>query len=326
MSDLLEVRELTIVFPGQGSAESVPVARVGLRLARGETLALVGESGSGKSLTGLALLNLVPPPGRVREGSRILLDGIDVLSLRDDEIRAIRGGRIGIVFQDPGTSLNPVLTVGEQIRETVAAHRSMAAAQARERAIALLEEVGVPDPASRYSAYPHQLSGGLRQRALIAIALAGEPDLLIADEPTTALDVTVQAQILELLDRLKAARGMAVLLITHDLGIVAGRADRVIVMYAGQVVEESSTARFFRSPAHPYSRALFRSLPRLDAPIERLQPIPGSVPLPSDWYPGCRFQPRCAEAIPRCAMEDPPVVEVAPGDTSRCWLCVKDGR
>ncbi len=323
MSDLLDVRDLTIGFPGRNGTESVPVRGVSLELSKGETLALVGESGSGKSLTGLALLNLVPQPGKIHAGSRILLEGIDILSLKRDALRSIRGGRIGIVFQDPGTSLNPVLTIGEQVRETIAAHRRVAAASAREHAIALLDEVGIPDPAARYGAYPHQLSGGLRQRALIAIALAGEPDLLIADEPTTALDVTVQAQILELLDRLKASRGMAVLLITHDLGIVAGRADRVVVLYAGQVVEEASTARFFSSPAHPYSRALFRSLPRLTAPAERLQPIPGSVPLPDDWFPGCRFRPRCPEAIARC-IEDPPVVDLAPGETSRCWLCAKE--
>jgi oligopeptide/dipeptide ABC transporter ATP-binding protein len=327
MSDLLELRNLTVEFPvGRGRGPALPVVDVSLSIARGETLALVGESGSGKSLTALAILRLIPPPGRIHERTRILLEGIDILSLEGEALRAVRGRRIGIVFQDAMTSLNPVLTVGEQIREAVTAHRRMPRAESRARAVALLAETGVPDPAVRYGSYPHELSGGLRQRVLIAIALAGEPDLLIADEPTTALDVTVQAQILELLDRLRIARGMAVLLITHDLGIVAGRADRVAVMYAGQIVEEAATARLFRSPAHPYTRALFRAIPRLDAAVERLQSISGSVPLPDEWTPGCRFQPRCPEALARCATEAPPPIPLAPGEWTRCWLAEKGAR
>jgi oligopeptide/dipeptide ABC transporter ATP-binding protein len=323
MTDLLQLRNLTLMFPAPGGKGlSLPVRDVSLRIARGETLALVGESGSGKSLTALALLRLVPAPGLIDQESRILLDGVDLLSLQGEELRAIRGGRIGIVFQDATTSLNPVLSIGHQLQETILAHRAMSRSEARERSIALLAETGIPDPSARYESYPHELSGGLRQRALIAIALAGEPDLLIADEPTSALDVTVQAQILELLDRLRMARGMAMLLIAHDLGIVAGRADRVAMMYAGQIVEEAATARLFRSPAHPYTRALFRSIPRLDGPIERLTPIPGSVPAPHTWQPGCRFQPRCPEALPRCAGETPPVVPLAPEETVRCWLGV----
>jgi oligopeptide/dipeptide ABC transporter ATP-binding protein len=320
VSDLLDVRDLRIGFPLAGGRTALPVDGVNLRIDRGETVALVGESGCGKSLTSLALLRLVPPPGRIVEGSRILLEGVDVMSLGAEALRQVRGRRIGIVFQDPMTSLNPVLTVGAQVREAVTAHRRMKPAEAKARAIALLGEAEIPDPAGRYDSYPHELSGGLRQRALIAIALAGEPDLLIADEPTTALDVTVQAQVLELLDRLRTTRGMAVLLITHDLGIVAGRADRVAVMYAGQIVEEAPTARLFMAPGHPYTRALFRSIPRLDSAVERLAQIPGGVPSAEAWPSGCRFHPRCTEALPRCAGEVPPVVDEGGGQTARCWL------
>jgi peptide/nickel transport system ATP-binding protein len=324
MSPLLEVRNLTIRFPMQGGKLSTPVSQVSLRIERGETLALVGESGSGKSLTGLALLGLVPHPGRLGEGSRILLDGSDIAGLSGEAIRAIRGRRIGIVFQDALTSLTPVLTIGSQLSEAITAHRRMKSAAARDAALALLGEVGLPDPAAAFGAYPHELSGGQRQRALIAIALAGQPDLLIADEATTALDVTIQAQVLETLDGLRASRGMAVLLITHDLGIVAGRADRVAVMYAGQIVEEGTTAQVFSAPAHPYTRALFRAIPRLESAALELTPIQGSVPLPDEWLPGCRFQPRCSEALPRCATLEPPVVPLAPGTTSRCWLPARD--
>ncbi|HTL05720.1 MAG TPA: ABC transporter ATP-binding protein [Gemmatimonadales bacterium] len=325
MSPLLEVRDLTIRFPtARGTA--VPVAGVSLTIERGETVALVGESGSGKSLTGLALLGLVPPPGQVDPGSRILLDGKDLYRLDPEALRAVRGGRIGIVFQDALTSLTPVLTVGDQLREAITAHRPLSRQAAREAALALLGEVGLPDPAASAGAYPHELSGGQRQRALIAIALAGQPDLLIADEATTALDVTVQAQVLETLDRLRASRGMAILLITHDLGLVAGRADRVVVMYAGQIVELASTASLFDAPAHPYTRALFRAIPRLESAVDQLTPIQGGVPLPEEWHAGCRFQPRCREALDRCATLDPPVVPLAPGASSRCWLLTREDR
>src|SRR5690606_11665090 len=232
--------------------------------------------------------------------SSIRLDGVEVIGLSGAALRAIRGGRIGLVFQDPMTSLNPVLTIGYQVKEAVTAHRQMDRVEAHERVLALLDEVGIPDPQDRYHAYPHQLSGGLRQRVMIAIALAGEPDLLVADEPTTALDVTIQAQILELLERLRARRNMAVLLITHDLGVVAGRTDRVMVMYAGRLVEVAPTATLFAAPAHPYSRALLSSMPRLTGPIERLASIPGSVPDPRDWPSGCRFHPRCPVRIEPC--------------------------
>lgn len=319
---LLEVRNLTIRFPAgrERASDTVPVAGVDLDLARGEILALVGESGSGKSLTGLALLGLVPHPGRIGSESRIRLEGQELTGLKGEALRAIRGRRIAMVFQDPLTSLTPVLTIGTQLREALTAHRKLPRAEARRRGQALLAEVGMPDPAAGYDAYPHELSGGLRQRALIAIALAGEPELLIADEPTSALDVTIQAQILEMIDRLRANRGMAVLLITHDLGIVAGRADRVVVMYAGQIIERRATLALFRSPGHPYTRALLKAIPRLDTAALELTTIPGSVPHPGEWWTGCRFQPRCGEALARCATENPPAVPLAAQGMSRCWL------
>ncbi|MGH7703879.1 MAG: ABC transporter ATP-binding protein [Gemmatimonadales bacterium] len=318
MTPLLEVENLRISFP-TASGPVRPVDGVSFSINRGETLALVGESGSGKSLTSLAMLRLVPAPGRIESGSVLRLDGTDLLGLKGEALRHIRGKRIGMIFQDPMTSLNPVLTVGDQIAEGIRAHRPVSRQEARERAITLLGEVGIPEPADRAGAYPHQLSGGMRQRVMIAIALSGQPELLIADEPTTALDVTVQAQILEVLDRLRSSRGMAVLLITHDFGIVAGRADRVIVMYGGQIVEAAPTVQLFARPSHPYTRGLLASIPRLRGPVARLTPIQGAVPPAGSWPAGCRFQPRCPEALSKCSTE-PPVVPVSAGHTMRCWL------
>jgi peptide/nickel transport system ATP-binding protein len=282
-------------------------------------LALVGESGCGKSLTSLALLRLVPSPGRIEEGSTIRLGDTDVLALEGDALRRIRGRRIGMIFQDPMTSLNPVFTVGDQIAEGVRAHFAVSRAEARQRALTLLQEVGIPDPATRLEAYPHQLSGGMRQRVMIAIALSAEPEILVADEPTTALDVTVQAQILEVLDRLRVSHGMAVLLITHDLGIVAGRADRVAVMYAGQIVEEAPTEQLFARPSHPYTQGLFASVPRITGPVQRLSPIGGTVPAPGAWPSGCRFRPRCPKAFAKSETM-PPLLTVGPEHRMRCWL------
>ena len=319
MTALLEVEDLRITFPTR-SGTSHPVDGVSFSVARGELLALVGESGCGKSLTSLALLRLVPPPGQIVPGSAIRLEGTDVLALRPAELRAIRGRRIGMIFQDPMTSLNPVFTIADQISESVRAHQRVSKSAARARALELLQEVGIPDPVERLDNYPHQMSGGMRQRVMIAIALASEPELLIADEPTTALDVTVQAQILELLDRLRAARGMAVLLITHDLGIVAGRADRVAVMYAGRLVEEATTAELFARPSHPYTKGLLASVPRITGAVTRLQPIAGTVPAPTAWPAGCRFHPRCPAALPRCATDDPPALALGDGHRMRCWL------
>jgi peptide/nickel transport system ATP-binding protein len=319
MTRVLDVRDLSVSFPAADGRRFHPVDGVSLTLDRGETLALVGESGCGKSLTSLALLRLVPEPGRVDAGSVIRLGDTDVLALKGEALRRIRGRRIGMIFQDPMTSLNPVFTAGDQIAEGIRAHFRVSKSEARARALRLLEEVGIPDPAERLDAYPHQLSGGMRQRVMIAIALAAEPEILVADEPTTALDVTVQAQILEVLDRLRRSRGMAVLLITHDLGIVAGRADRVAVMYAGQIVEEAGTAELFAHPSHPYTQGLFASVPRITGPLRRLTPIRGTVPPPTEWPSGCRFRPRCPQAFEKCVLA-PELMPVGPGHRMRCWL------
>jgi peptide/nickel transport system ATP-binding protein len=318
MSQILQVQNLRISFPN-GPQRMYPVDGVSFSLNRGETLALVGESGCGKSLTSLALLQLVPAPGRIEEGSVVRLGDTDVLRLRGEALRQIRGRRIGMIFQDPMTSLNPVFTVGDQIIEGIQAHFKLRRAEARDRALRLLQEVGIPDPEARLKAYPHQLSGGMRQRVMIAIALAAEPEILVADEPTTALDVTVQAQILEVLDQLRTSRGMAVLLITHDLGIVAGRADRVAVMYAGQIIEEAPTEGLFANPSHPYTQGLFASVPRISGPLRRLTPIRGSVPAPSAWPTGCRFRPRCPKAFDKSEL-DPPLLAVGADHRMRCWL------
>ena len=323
MTHVLEVKDLRISFPVEGAGRMYPVDGVSFSLDRGETLALVGESGSGKSLTSLALLRLVPPPGRIDAGSTITLGDTDVLGLQGEALRRIRGKRIGMIFQDPMTSLNPVLTVGDQISEGVRAHLPVSRREARDRALHLLQEVGIPDPVLRLDAYPHQLSGGMRQRVMIAIALSAEPEILVADEPTTALDVTVQAQILEVLDRLRASHGMAVLLITHDLGIVAGRADRVAVMYAGQIVEEARTPALFARPSHPYTQGLFASVPRLHGPVGRLRPIRGNVPPPSAWPSGCRFRPRCPQAFDKSETM-PPLLPLDPEHRMRCWLAETD--
>ena len=325
MTRVLEVTNLRVSFPGAGQGRFYPVDGVSFSLERGEMLALVGESGCGKSLTSLALLQLIPPPGRSESGSAIRLGDTDVLALRGEALRRIRGRRIGMIFQDPMTSLNPVFTVEAQIVEGILAHFKLPSAEARQRALQLLQEVGIPDPVERLKAYPHQLSGGMRQRVMIAIALAAEPEILVADEPTTALDVTVQAQILEVLDSLRAKRGMAVLLITHDLGIVAGRADRVAVMYAGQIVEEASTPRLFANPSHPYTQGLFASVPRITGPLRRLNPIRGSVPAASAWPTGCRFRPRCPQAFDRSEFE-PPLIPVEPDHRMRCWLAEEPER
>ena len=318
MTTLLEVSDLRISFPTP-AGPITPVDGVSFTLERGRTLALVGESGCGKSLTSLAILQLVPAPGAIDPSSRIRLGDTELLTLRGEALRQVRGRRIGMIFQDPMTSLNPVFTVGDQIAEGILAHFDVSKREAMARAERLLGEVGIGDAGSRLRAYPHQLSGGMRQRVMIAIALAAEPEILIADEPTTALDVTVQAQILEILDGLRASRGMAVLLITHDLGIVAGRADRVAVMYAGQIVEEAPTAALFARPSHPYTQGLFASVPRIHGPVGRLTPIAGSVPPPAAWPTGCRFRPRCPIVHPRSETM-PPLLEVAPDHRMRCWL------
>lgn len=325
MTALLEVRDLRISFPRRDAPAIVPVDDVSLTIAPGELVALVGESGCGKSLTGLAMLRLLPATATLGEASVIRFDGTDLARLADAEVRPYRGARIAMVFQDAIASLNPVMRIGDQIIEAIRAHIAVPRAVARARAIDLLAEVGLADPAARVDAWPHQLSGGMRQRVMLAIALAAEPDLLVADEPTTALDVTVQAQILELIDALRQSRRMAVLLITHDLGIVAGRADRVMVMYAGRIMESAATATLFADPRHPYTRGLFASIPRLDAEASRLVPIAGAVPPPDRWPAGCRFHPRCPLAEARCGSERPPLVATPDGHAAACWVTTESG-
>jgi peptide/nickel transport system ATP-binding protein len=281
----------------------------------GETLAVVGESGSGKSVTALSILKLIPsPPGRIVEG-RILFKGRDLVGLTNEEMRAIRGKEISMIFQEPMTALNPVYTCGEQIIEALVLHERMTRAQARTRTIEMLERVGIPAAAQRVDEYPHQLSGGMRQRVMIAMALACRPAVLIADEPTTALDVTIQAQILELLKELQREMGMAVILITHDLGVVAETADRVAVMYAGQIVEYADVRSAFRQPLHPYNAGLQSSLPKLGEVVDRLRVIPGTVPNPARFPIGCRFHPRCPVMIEKCL--EHPALEPITEDLAR---------
>ena len=276
-----------------------------LSVEKGRTLGIVGESGCGKSVLSLSVMRLVPPPGRIAAG-RILFDGRDLLTLPPAEMRDIRGRRIAMIFQEPMTSLNPVFTIGDQITEAIRAHdRTSSSAALKSRAIAALERVRLPTPARQFDKYPHQLSGGMRQRVMIAMALACEPDLLIADEPTTALDVTVQAQILDLLRELQQQSGMAIVLITHDLGVVAEMADEVAVMYAGRVVERAKGADIFDDPQHPYTLGLLGSIPRIEETRPRLLAIEGTVPPPFDLPSGCRFNPRCVFADAGCRVEDP---------------------
>ncbi|GMU65694.1 MAG: ABC transporter ATP-binding protein [Acidobacteriota bacterium] len=317
---MLEIRDLEIAFPAPAGEVAV-VRGAALEIGRGEIVGLVGESGSGKSLTALAVLGLVPAPGRIRAGS-IRFEGRELVGLSERELRPLRGGRIGLVFQEPSAALNPVLTVGTQIVEAIRAHRDLPRRAARERARELLALLAVPDPDRRLDEYPHQLSGGQRQRALVAIALAAGPDLLIADEPTTALDVTVQAQVLELLVRLRRELGLAILLITHDLAVVAETCDRAVVMYAGRPVEAAPVEALFAAPAHPYTRALLASLPRLGEPVPRgaLPSVPGQVPTPTQLPAGCPFHPRCAERLASCSIEDPPWLDLGGGRGARCVL------
>ncbi|MEZ7978354.1 MAG: ABC transporter ATP-binding protein [Myxococcota bacterium] len=312
---LLEVRDLRTAFPSKGGMTPV-VDGVSFDLERGKVLALVGESGSGKSMTALSTLRLVPKPGRVTSGS-VKLDGEELLSLPVTEMRRIRGGRIGMIFQEPMTCLNPVVRVGAQVAEAILLHESMSKADARSRARELFVEVGIPDPEERLDAYPHHLSGGLKQRVMIAMALSTRPEILIADEPTTALDVTVQAQILDLLRDLQQKRNAAILLITHDLGIVNELADRVAVMYAGRLVEMADRVSLLSDPLHPYTQGLLRSIPALSAPGEPLPEIPGVVPSPDQWPVGCRFSTRCPKRFEPCADQFP--AESNPGVGRRVW-------
>ena len=321
---LLQVEDLRVYFDTE-EGESRAVDGVSLDIRPGETLGLVGESGCGKSLTALSILGLVPsPPSRTLPGSSVRLRGEELIGAPGARLRGIRGAEIAMIFQEPMTSLNPVYRVGDQVAEAVRMHRHMGRAELRDEVLHLLERVGLPDPERARRAYPHELSGGMRQRAMIAMAVACGPSLLIADEPTTALDVTIQAQILELLDSLRREIGMALLLISHDLAVISQVADRVAVMYAGQVVEQAATADLFREPTHPYAEGLLRSVPSIDAPVERLVVIPGQVPHAARWPPACRFHPRCPYAWERCEAEEPPLLDAGAG-SARCWLAVEPG-
>jgi peptide/nickel transport system ATP-binding protein len=315
---LLEVQDLSVVFRRRGRRDVRAVDGVSFGIDAGETVGIVGESGSGKSITSLAIMGLLPSRGCDVDGS-ILFEGRDLRSLSDDAMRDIRGRDIAMVFQDPMTSLNPVVPIGVQVGEVLQRHRGMSKEQARKESAALLRQVGIPDPDQRLKDYPHQLSGGMRQRAMISMALACRPRLLIADEPTTALDVTVQAQILELLKQLVADIGTALIMITHDLGVVAGLCDRVHVMYSGRIVEEAPRHPLFAAPRHPYPGGLLNSIPRLDAPRgTALTPIPGSPNDTIPWSRGCAFAPRCGNRIDRCTAETPQL-EAAGLRALRCF-------
>ncbi len=319
MAEMLRVNNLrTHFFTPDGVVKAVE--GVSFKLDEGETLGIVGESGSGKSVTALSIMGLVPsPPGKIVDGE-VIYKGDDLLKYSADEIRHVRGKEIAMIFQDPMTSLNPVLKVSRQIGEALQLHLGMTSRQARARTVELLKLVGIPSAAERLDNYPHQFSGGMRQRVMIAMALSCNPQLLIADEPTTALDVTIQAQILDLIRRLKQEFNTAVIFITHDLGVVAGLCDRVVVMYAGQIMEQADTLAMYKDPRHPYTLGLLRSVPRLDeARKERLEPIPGLPPDLMNMPPGCPFFARCTFREPRNEFERPPLREVEPGHYLACW-------
>ena len=318
-SALLDVRDLRTTFDGE-RGEVRAVDGVSFALERGHTLGIVGESGCGKSVTALSIMGLVPqPPGRIA-GGEVLFDGHDLLKLAPGQLRDLRGDKLAMIFQEPMTSLNPAFPVGDQVAEALLRHRKVNKAEARAQAIEMLHRVRIPSPEQRADDYPHQLSGGMRQRVMIAMALACNPKLLIADEPTTALDVTIQAQILELMRALRAELGTAIILITHDLGVIAELADDVIVMYAGQVIERCSAERLFAEPQHPYTIGLLGSIPRLHLEQERLSAIEGFVPDAAALPAGCRFHPRCPFAIDKCRQELPPLLDITPGHQAACWL------
>ena len=314
---LLEVRDLRTYFTTDGGLARA-VDGIALTIPARGTLGLVGESGCGKSVTALSILRLIPsPPGKIVSGS-ILFEGKNLLTLSEEEIRHVRGNQISMIFQEPMTSLNPVFTIGNQIMEALLTHRNVSREEAREQTIAMLRRVKIPSAETLFDQYPHQISGGMRQRVMIAMSLVCHPKLLIADEPTTALDVTIQAQILELLQELQEDFGMSILLITHDLGIVADLADVVAVMYAGQIVELASTRELFSHPQHPYTLGLFHSRPRLGKKTSRLEVIPGTVPNPIEFPAGCRFHPRCSYVVDYCRNTDVSLEDVAPQHGSAC--------
>ncbi|MFQ5904160.1 MAG: ABC transporter ATP-binding protein [Candidatus Binatia bacterium] len=320
MTNLLEVRDLrTYFYTSQGVVKAVDGVSYDVRA--GETMALVGESGCGKTMSALSIMRLVPKPQGSIVGGEIRFQGRDLLKLDEEEMRRIRGAEIAMIFQEPMTSLNPVLSIGRQITETLEAHDTVSKEEAKGRALELLRLVGIPDPERRLSDYPHQLSGGMRQRVMIAIALSCKSKLILADEPTTALDVTIQAQILELMRELSQKFGLALMIITHNLGVVARYADQVHVMYAGKVIESASAREIYQNPCHPYTLGLLRSVPRLDQPRKaKLDPIEGQPPNLWDLPQGCSFSARCKFAVEKCAHEVPPLREVGEGHRSACWV------
>src|SRR5438477_3116206 len=319
MSALLDVRALKTFFQVEGG-EFPAVDGISFSIDPGRTLGIVGESGCGKSVTALSIMGLVPrPPGRIAAG-QVLFEGEDLLKLPQARLRDLRGDKLAMIFQEPMTSLNPAFTVGDQVAEALLRHKDISAKEAKSEAIEMLRRVRIPSAARRMRDYPHQLSGGMRQRVMIAMALACNPKLLIADEPTTALDVTIQAQILELMRALRAELGTAIILITHDLGVIDELADDVIVMYAGQVIERCSAERLFSEPQHPYTIGLLGSIPRLHLEQERLPAIQGFVPDAASPPSGCRFHPRCPFAVAKCRQETPPLMEITPDHYAACWL------
>jgi peptide/nickel transport system ATP-binding protein len=314
---ILEVDNLRVEFPTRRGTLTALDA-VSFSIGPGEVLGMVGESGAGKSITGLAVIGLLEPPGRIA-GGQVRLEGRRIDALPPEEMRRIRGRRIGMIFQDPLTSLNPLYTIGRQLEETILTHMKVPGAEAHARAVSLLREVGIPAPEARFNHYPHQFSGGMRQRVVIALAIAADPGLLIADEPTTALDVSIQAQIIALLKRMAAERGTAVMLITHDMGVIAETADRVAVMYAGRVVEVGAVREVIHAPQHPYTAGLMASIPKITAQRTKLLQIEGAMPRLNAIPPGCAFNPRCSKRFERCVVERP---ELLPAGTSlaACWL------
>jgi oligopeptide/dipeptide ABC transporter ATP-binding protein len=320
---VLEIRDLkTYFFTYEGVAKAVD--GVTYQLAKGEPLGLVGESGCGKSVTALSILRLIPiPPGKI-VGGEILFKGKNLIDLSEEEMRKIRGNRISMIFQEPMTSLNPVFTIGNQIQETIKLHQGLSKRESLEKAIEMLRLVNIPSPERCVNQYPHELSGGMRQRAMIAMSLACNPEILIADEPTTALDVTIQAQILDLLNKLKEELGMAIILITHNLGVIAETVNRVLVMYAGKIVEEAKTKTLFENPQHPYTRGLLKSIPRLGDKVRhgkvRLSEIPGVVPSLYEIPSGCKFSTRCPSVMDICKEKEPELKEIEKGHFSACWL------
>ncbi len=324
MAELISIENLQTQFKTDGKIVRA-VDNISFSLQEKETVAIVGESGSGKSVTSLSIMRLIPnPPGEIA-GGRIIFHGEDLLTFTEKKMREIRGNKISMIFQEPMTSLNPVHRIGDQIAEAIILHQGLKKQEAWERAVDLLRTIGIPSPEKRAFDYPHQLSGGMRQRVMIAMALSCRPDLLIADEPTTALDVTIQAQILDLMRKMREDFGMAIMLITHDLAVVAEMADRVIVMYAGQVMEEAPVEQLFEKPLHPYTMGLLRSIPKLDGDHNRLYVIEGSVPDLSMLPPGCSFHPRCPNAGPRCSKKRPGLVRMADGRQVCCWLHTAEG-